>query len=320
MSTFRLDLSLFLFKQQALTLLLSRLFRYGNTSWAVGQSYGDNPLLTAAYYDPSAPAGSRWQRPASLPEMTVERLYHSSATLMADGSIFNAGSNPNADYIPYSGYTDQRGINYKYPTEYRVEMFYPDYYDQPRPAPTGLPTTLSYGGDYFNISLTASDLGNNASAIDSVKVVVMRTGYSTHAMNMGMRMVQLNSTWTLNSDGSGVIHSAQMPPNPSIMAPGPALLYVTVNGVPSVGQDIMVGNGQIGTQPTERAQAMPGTLAQSGAKITSTSNGVTVDSNKASNGAGSAASSDKGAAGKTSATSLAASLAVGLAIFAGLML
>lgn len=89
---------------------------YGNTSWAVGQSYGDNPLLTSAYYDPSQPSGKRWSRPASMDKMTVQRLYHSSATLLADGSIFNAGSNPNADYIPRKGFTDSNGITYQYPT------------------------------------------------------------------------------------------------------------------------------------------------------------------------------------------------------------
>lgn len=256
--------------------------------------------------------------------MSVQRLYHSSATLMADGSIFNAGSNPNADYIPYSGYTDQRGINYPYPTEYRVETFYPDYYDKSRPEPQGLPDTLTYGGDYFNITLSAGDLNNNASAIDSVKVVVMRTGYSTHGMNMGMRMVQLNSTWTLNSDGSGVIHSAQMPPNPAIMAPGPALLYVTVNGVPSVGVDIMVGNGRMGNQPIQTVEPMPGTIAQSGVRITSNSNGVSVDGSNAASG-NNAVSKDTGAASRSSSslssTTLGVTASLGLvAAFAGSML
>ena len=242
---------------------------YGNDSWTVGQSYADHPLLTAAYYDPSQPSGKRWQRPSSLESMTVQRLYHSSATLLADGSIFNAGSNPNADYIPRTGYVTANR-EYPYATEYRVEMFYPDYYDAPRPNVTGLPTTLSYGGSYFNISLSSEALNNNISNIDTVKVVVMRTGYSTHSMNMGMRMVQLNSTWTANSDGSAIIHSNQMPPNPSILAPGPALLYVVVAGVPSIGVDIMVGSGQIGTQSVQSVPHLPGTIAQSGAVIVST--------------------------------------------------
>lgn len=258
---------------------------YGNVSWAVGQSYGDNPLLTAAYYDPSQPKGSRWQRPSDLDQMSVQRLYHSSATLMQDGSIFNAGSNPNADYIPYTGFVDQSGRSYKYATEYRVEMFYPDYYDNVRPAPTGLPTNLTYGGPSFDISLSATDLANNKSNIDTAKVVVIRTGYSTHAMNFGMRYVQLNSTWTIDADGSGTLHSSQLPPNPSILAPGPALLFVVVNGVPSTGIDIMVGDGQIGNQTVYDVPDLPGTLAQSGVTIESTGDSKSGISSAATTGA-----------------------------------
>lgn len=270
---------------------------YGNTSWAVGQSYGDNPLMTAAYYDPSKPKGQRWSRPSDLETMQVQRLYHSSATLMADGSIFNAGSNPNADYIPRSGFVDSNGISYKYPTEYRVEMFYPDYYDNTRPKPQGLPSNLTYGGPSFDISLSAADLANNASNIDTAKVIVMRTGYSTHAMNMGMRMVQLNSTWELNADGSGTLHSSQMPPNPSIMAPGPALLYVVVNGVPSTGIDIMVGDGQIGDQTIYSVPTLPGTIAQSGATIRAPTPGRSGSNNTiGSNAGGSKGTTDSGAA------------------------
>ena len=267
---------------------------YGNTSWAVGQSYGDNPLFTSAYYDYTKPAGSKWSRPASLKQMNVGRLYHSAATLLADGSIMDCGSNPNADYIPRAGFTDERGIKYKFPTEYRVEMFYPDYYDYRRPQPTGLPKTLTYGGQYFNVQLSKADLFNNASLIDSVKVTVMRTGYSTHAMNMGMRLVQLNSTWELNTDGSGTLHVAQMPPNPSIMAPGPALLYVVVNGIPSAGVDVQVGGTTIGKQAVQAVATMPGTQSGSGAVIINNaaggSSGVNSDA-AASNGSKSAAAS-----------------------------
>jgi len=63
-----------------------------------------------------------------------------------------------------------------------------------------------------------------------------------------MRYVQLNSTWEIENDGTAIIHSEQMPPNPSIMAPGPALLYIVVDGVPSEATDVMVGDGTIGEQ------------------------------------------------------------------------
>lgn len=39
---------------------------------------------------------------------------------------------------------------------------------------------------------------------------------------MGQRFVQLDSSYTGNTDGSGVIHVSQLPPNPAILVPGPA--------------------------------------------------------------------------------------------------
>ena len=69
---------------------------YGNTSWAVGQSFGDNPIYEPAYYDPLLPSGQRFYR-TNMGNSTVPRLYHSSATLLPDGSVFSSGSNPNAD-------------------------------------------------------------------------------------------------------------------------------------------------------------------------------------------------------------------------------
>lgn len=69
----------------------------GADSWAINQSYAQDPVLTPAYYDPTKPAGSRFN--SDLPASTIPRLYHSSATLLPDGSIFIAGSNPNSDVI-----------------------------------------------------------------------------------------------------------------------------------------------------------------------------------------------------------------------------
>lgn len=69
----------------------------------------------------------------------------------------------------------------QYYTEYRVERFYPDYYSSPRPQPTGLPTSVSYGGQYFDVTLSKADLGGK-NAIEETKVVLVRPGFSTHAM------------------------------------------------------------------------------------------------------------------------------------------
>lgn len=60
---------------------------------------------------------------------------------------------------------------------------------------------------------------------------------------MGQRYVQLENTYTGFSNSTAVLHVSQLPPNPAILAPGPALILVVVNGVPSVGRQVMIGWG-----------------------------------------------------------------------------
>lgn len=221
---------------------------YGNVSWAVGQSYADQPVYKPIIYNPDAPAGSRWSR-EGLEASTVARMYHSTATILPDGSVFVTGSNPNADY--------NVGSKIKYPTEYRVERFYPLYYSKRRPEPSGLLSELGYGGNYFNVSLSAEDLGGNVSTIAKAKVVIIRPGFSTHALNMGQRYLELQSSYTGHDDNSGTLHVSQLPPNAAVFPPGPALVFVVVDGVPSVGQTIMIGSGKIETQPVATVQSLP---------------------------------------------------------------
>lgn len=145
---------------------------YGNTSWAIGQSFGDDPVHSIRYYDHNQPKGSRFSE--IVANSTVDRMYHSAATLLPDGSLFSSGSNPNADSVPV-------GLpGYKYPTEYRVERLYPDYYSATRAQPTGLPSMLGYGGDYFDVALSASDVGQ-VSNLDNTEVVLIRPGFSSRS-------------------------------------------------------------------------------------------------------------------------------------------
>ncbi|PFH46183.1 copper radical oxidase [Amanita thiersii Skay4041] len=225
---------------------------YGNNSWAIGQSFADRPVLTPAIYDPNAPAGQRWSRDGLSPS-AVPRMYHSSALLLPDGSVFVSGSNPNADY------TVGEGI--EYPTEYRTERFYPSYYNERRPQPVGIPSQLSYGGPSFDIKLDADDLFGDVNNVQTATVVVIRPGFSTHAMNMGQRFVQLDSTYTGGTnDKKAILHVQQLPPNPAILAPGPAYLFVVVKGVPSVGVQVMVGSGQLGKQQAQAVQSLPASV------------------------------------------------------------
>lgn len=120
-----------------------------------------------------------------------------------------------------------------------------------------MPSKLTYGGDYFNVTLPASAFAS-AADVNATTFVVERTGFSTHAMNMGMRHVELDSTVTVADDGSATFHVSQVP-YPAILAPGPALLFCVVAGVPSNASWIMAGSGTIEEQTVEDAPALPTT-------------------------------------------------------------
>lgn len=83
--------------------------------------------------------------------------------------------------------------------------------------------------------------------------------------NMGQRFVQLNSSYTGYADGHAVLHVSQLPPNPAILAPGPALLFVVVNGVPSIGVQVMAGSGQLGAQQMLSVAPLPAAGMQTNA-------------------------------------------------------
>jgi hypothetical protein len=90
------------------------------------------------------------------------------------GAVLVSGSNPNPDYTV--------GPNVKYPTEYRTELFYPFYYNQRRPQPQGLLAQYSYGGPSFTVSLSSADLFGDVENVKTAKVVIIRTGFATHAI------------------------------------------------------------------------------------------------------------------------------------------
>jgi hypothetical protein len=204
-----------------------------------GMSLAAEPTLKPAMYDPDAPKGSRWSD-KGFATSNIPRLYHSSALLLPDASVLIAGSNPNLDV----------NLTTHFPTTYQAEIFYPPYFNaKVRPAPTGVPKTLTYGGESFDITVPASSYsGSSNDAADATEVVVIRPGWTTHGMNMGQRFLQLDNTYTVKEDGTIVLHVSQMPPQPEIFQPGPAFIYVVVNGIPSTGTYCIVGSGNIETQ------------------------------------------------------------------------
>jgi hypothetical protein len=213
-----------------------------------GPSLAADPVFQPMIYNPNAPAGSRWSS-AGLGTSTIPRMYHSTALLLPDGSIMVAGSNPNADV----------NTTTTYPTTYTAEYFYPPYFSaKTRPAPQNVPKTLSYGGKPFDITVPPSSYsGKSDNAAGNTTVWLIRPGFTTHGMNMGQRIMQLNSTFTVQSNGTIIIHTAQLPPSANLFQPGPALLFVTINGIPSIGTFVTVGSGNIETQPTAAVSVLP---------------------------------------------------------------
>jgi hypothetical protein len=270
-----------------------------------GMSLASGPVGRPSIYNSSAPKGSRWNSDG-LSTSTIPRLYHSSAILLPDASVMIAGSNPNVDV----------NLTTVFPTTYKVEYFYPPYYQANRPVPTGIPQTLAYGGKYFDITVPGSSYTGSANnAADGTKIMVIRPGWTTHAMNMGQRALQLNHTYTVNNDGSIVYHVSQMPPNANIFQPGPAFVYVTINGIPSNGSYVIVGSGNIETQTMNPVDTLPPSVrvdSASGSGSPNNSDNNSNDNNGDNNtGNNSASSLSGGAIGGI----VAAAIAV-LAIFA----
>ncbi|KAI0262625.1 glyoxal oxidase [Gloeopeniophorella convolvens] len=251
----------------------------GGMPW--GESLASGPVGQPAIYNPNAPAGSRWST-AGLSSSNIARLYHSSAVLLPDGSVMIAGSNPNIDV----------NLTTIFPTTYTAEYFYPPYFAaKTRPSPQNIPTTLSYGGNPFDITIPPTSYSGPANdAADNTTIWMVRQGFTTHAMNMGQRSMQLNNTYTVQNDGTIILHCAQPPPIPALFQPGPAFLFVTINGIPSNGTYVLVGNGQIGAQPTNPPSVLPASV-----RVDSASGSAPNNSNNNNSTSNSGSSSHTGA-------------------------
>ncbi|KAE8268397.1 hypothetical protein A4X09_0g3941 [Tilletia walkeri] len=202
------------------------------------EGLAQNPAYQPLIYDPNRPLGKRLSA-KGLGFSDHERLYHSSAILVPDGSVLVSGSNGHQDVAQTMpvGVTPQA-----FNTSYIIEKWYPPYYFETRPKVTGLPAYLPYGGKPFTVSIGADFMGQYANwRAASTKFRVIRTGFSTHAMNQGQRSLQLQSTYTVNADGSVTFSVNPMPSNPNLFAPGPAMLFADVDGIPSIGQFVQVG-------------------------------------------------------------------------------
>jgi beta-lactam-binding protein with PASTA domain len=188
-----------------------------------------------------SPATGKWTTMAS---MVTPRLYHSTALLLPDARVLVSGGGSD------SGVADQR----------TAEIFSPPYlFKGARPAITGSPSTVSYGGS-FTV--------NTPDAASIASVALIATGSVTHAFNQNQAYLNLSFTQTAN----GISVSA--PANANLAPPGPYMLFiVNSSGVPSVASMVSL---PLGSGPVQVAAPSVVGLTQSAATTAITNAGLTV--------------------------------------------
>ncbi|HSV82249.1 MAG TPA: galactose oxidase-like domain-containing protein [Ramlibacter sp.] len=159
----------------------------------------NTPVFQAQIWNPDSGA---WTTMASA---TKPRLYHSSATLLPDGSVLTMGGNG----------------------QITPEVFKPPYlFKGTRPAITSTPTVIGYGQSFTVQSDRATSIA---------KVTLIRLTSVTHSFNENQRLNVLSFT-----SGAGAVQ-VTAPANGNIAPPGHYLLFlVDTNGVPSIGSIVQL--------------------------------------------------------------------------------
>lgn len=219
------------------TLLLDGTVLWVNGANRGAQGFGEatDPTYTALLYNPSAPLGQRWMTDATS---TIPRLYHSVALMLLDGTIMITGSNPVEQPILTPSAQNP------FVTEFRVERYTPPYLmgEKANLRPTNVLLgsasggTLSMlpGGSTFNLSFNLPN-----SNIKDIKIVLYYGGFVTHSVHMGHRMVYLDHTGFVSGQLTQSL-SVVPPPNHNVAPPGNYVVHVVADGVPAVGQFVMV--------------------------------------------------------------------------------
>lgn len=209
------------------------IFLNGCNRGAQGFGLAADPTYDALIYDPARQLGQRWTTGATS---TIPRLYHSVALLLLDGTILVAGSNPvqMPMLTPVSGQTPSED----YVTEFRVETYTPPYLQGANAyrRPTDLvlsSTTLVADSRTFSVTFTAP------AGAKTVGVVLYHGGFVTHSLHMGMRMLVLDVVGWVPGQAAQKVQ-VKMPPGGAVAPPGPWVVYVVVDGVPGVGQFVLV--------------------------------------------------------------------------------
>lgn len=152
------------------------------------------------------PDTEQWRAAAS---MQVDRLYHSNALLLPDGSVLMCGSNP-AEKV----------------TDLRIEIYRPPYmFKGPRPVIEEAPSTISYGEEFEIKTAEAANISH---------VALIRQSVTTHCVNTDQRYVGLAIT---ERNPSAI--RVKLPSNPNLVPPGFYMLFIIRDGIPSIARSVL---------------------------------------------------------------------------------
>ncbi|KAJ7137567.1 glyoxal oxidase precursor [Mycena crocata] len=190
----------------------------------VTQSNAANPALRPILYRTAGFPSGQSMTQNGLPSSEIPRMYHSSASLTAQGNVMVAGSNPQPAVL----------FNTTFPTEFRVEYLSPDFItnNAPRPIIKSAPPQI-----HFNQKATLQVTIPSGLVRGEIKVSLMDMGYATHGQHSNSRLVFLEHTLRGNT------LEITAPPNNNIYPPGPAWIFLVSDGVYSEGVQVMVGDG-----------------------------------------------------------------------------
>lgn len=197
----------------------------GCAGWDNARNASFQPYL----YRPDSRVGRRF---SVLKSTRIARMYHSTATVLPDGRVLVAGSNPNSRYT---------FRNVAYPTELRLQAFLPPYLDRQYHHYRPINVTVHYDhahgengvryGEEFTVSFW---LGRRPS--DVVEFNVYSPPFTTHSVSMNQRMLKLRGKSIVRAEDGRVSAVVEAPPSPIVAPPGYYMLTVVNGDIPSMSQ------------------------------------------------------------------------------------
>lgn len=211
----------------------------GTVLWINGCSRGSqgfgvatDPVYDAWIYRPKQSKHKRWAIGGTT---TIARMYHSVALLLLDGTVMVAGSNPVEQPVLVPNPDDPA---HAYVTEFRVEIYTPHYFnvDNMWKRPHDIWISARYLPADSRRFIATFSIHEDAKEL---KVALYHEGFVTHSVHMGHRMLYLkHENFRPGYYRQEIL--VTMPPDATIAPPGPYVVFLVVDGIPGVGQFVMV--------------------------------------------------------------------------------